>query len=81
MFGIQYNEAVYLSAAGHGTHGLKYFVLIFASDDRVDILPMIAELADATDGLQIKSVLIHIPGGGRENDADDRERLIGLSAG
>ena len=69
MLGVKDDKAVHLTAAGHGTHSLKDFVFILACDDRVDILAVIAELADSPDSFQIERILISVPGRGGKDDA------------
>ena len=54
--GIEDDKAVRLPAAGHGADGLKDFPVISAGDDGVDVLALVAELADAPDDLQIEGV-------------------------
>ena len=44
--------------------------IVLPGDDRVHIPPLVAELPDAADDLQMKGIFVDIPLGGGQNDAD-----------
>ena len=85
LAGIKNDKTVYLSAARHGLDHLKDFFFTFTCDHGVDILPLVAQLADPADGFQIKGVFVCLSGGNRQNDPDGTgilgSQIAGLEVG
>ncbi len=48
----------------------QHLGIVLPGDDRVHIPPLVAELPDAADDLQMKGIFVDIPLGGGQNDAD-----------
>ena len=48
----------------------QHLGIVLPGDDRVHIPPLVAELPDAADDLQMRGIFVDIPLGGGQNDAD-----------
>ena len=70
LFGIEQDEAVRLCVGHHALDGVQNLCIVLPGDDRVHIPPLVAELPDAADDLQMECVFVDIPLGGGQNDAD-----------
>ena len=65
----------------HNLDGGQDFLLVLAGDHGVDVLLLVAELADSADHFQIEGVLVGFLLGRWENDADGAGVLGGQAAG
>jgi hypothetical protein len=70
LFGIEQDKAICLRVGHHALDGIQNFGIVLPGDDGVHIPPLVAELPDAADDLQMEGVLVDIPLGGGQNDAD-----------
>lgn len=70
LFGIEQDKAICLRVGHHALDGIQNLCIVLPGDDRVHIPPLVAELPDAADDLQMEGVLVDIPLGGGQNDAD-----------
>ena len=70
LFGIEQDEAVRLCVGHHALDGVQHLGVVLPGDDGVHIPPLVAELPDAPDDLQMEGVLVDVPLGGGQNDAD-----------
>ena len=67
LFGVEQDKAICLCVGHHALDGVQYLGIVLPGDDRVHIPPLVAELPDAADDLQMKGVFVDIPlGGGQE---------------
>jgi len=70
LTGIQDNKPIYLAAACHGLYHLKNLFFAFTCDHCINILPLVAQLADSADSFQIKWVFVCFSGRNGQNDPD-----------
>ena len=77
FFGVEQDKAVCLGVGYHTLDGIQHFGIVLAGDDGVHIPPLIAELPDAPDDLQMKGIFIYVPLGGRQDDADGLGKCFG----
>ena len=70
LFGVEQDKAVCLGVGYHALDGIQHLGIVLPGDNGVHIPPLVAELADAPDDLQMKGVLIDVSLGGGQNDAD-----------
>ena len=70
LFGIEQDETICLRVGHHALDGVQNLCIILPGDDRVHIPPLVAELPDAADDLQMKGIFIYISLGRRQDDAD-----------
>ena len=70
LFGVEQDKAICLCVGHHALDGVQHFGIVLPGDDRVHIPPLVAELPDAADDLQMKGVFVDVPLGGGQNDAD-----------
>ena len=67
LFGVEQDKAVRLCVGHHALDGVQHLSIVLPGDDRVHIPPLVAELPDAADDLQMKGVFVDIPlRGGQE---------------
>ena len=67
LFGVEQDKAICLRVGHHALDGIQHFGIVLPGDDRVHIPPLVAELPDAADDLQMKGVFVDIPlRGGQE---------------
>lgn len=67
LFGVEQDKAICLCVGYHALDGVQHLGIVLPGDDRVHIPPLVAELPDAADDLQMKGVFVDIPlGGGQE---------------
>ena len=67
LFGVEQDKAICLRVGHHALDGVQHLGIVLPGDDRVHIPPLVAELPDAADDLQMKGVFVDIPlGGGQE---------------
>ena len=67
LFGVEQDKAVRLCVGHHALDGVQHLSIVLPGDDRVHIPPLVAELPDAADDLQMKGIFVDIPlGGGQE---------------
>ena len=67
LFGVEQDKAVRLCVGHHALDGVQHLSIVLPGDDRVHIPPLVAELPDAPDDLQMKGVFVDIPlRGGQE---------------
>ena len=74
--GIQQDKTVDPAAQVQGFHTVQQFRIVLTGDDGAGSLALIADLADAPDGLQEKVVFKGILVGGGQNDADHFDGLM-----
>ena len=70
LFGVEQDETICLRVGHHALDGIQHLGIVLPGDDRVHIPPLVAELPDAADDLQMKGIFVDIPLGGGQNDAD-----------
>ena len=67
LFGVEQDKAICLRVGHHALDGVQHLGIVLPGDDRVHIPPLVAELPDAADDLQMKGVFVDIPlRGGQE---------------
>ena len=67
LFGVEQDKPIRLCVGHHALDGVQHLGIVLPGDDRVHIPPLVAELPDAADDLQMKGVFVDIPlGGGQE---------------
>ena len=67
LFGVEQDKAIRLRVGHHALDGVQHLGIVLPGDDRVHIPPLVAELPDAADDLQMKGVFVDIPlRGGQE---------------
>ena len=67
LFGVEQDKPICLRVGHHALDGVQHLGIVLSGDDRVHIPPLVAELPDAADDLQMKGVFVDIPlGGGQE---------------
>ena len=67
LFGVEQDKPICLRVGHHALDGVQHLGIVLPGNDRVHIPPLIAELPDAADDLQMKGVFVDIPlGGGQE---------------
>ena len=67
LFGVEQDKPICLRVGHHALDGVQHFGIVLSGDDRVHIPPLVAELPDAADDLQMKGVFVDIPlRGGQE---------------
>ena len=70
FFGVEQDKAICLCVGHHALDSVQHLGIVLPGNDRVHIPPLVAELPDAADDLQMKGVFVDIPLGGGQNDAD-----------
>lgn len=70
LFGVEQDKPICLRVGHHALDGVQHLCIILPGDDRVHIPPLVAELPDAADDLQMECILVDVPLGGGQNDAD-----------
>ena len=67
LFGVEQDEPIRLCVGHHALDGVQHLGIVLPGDDGVHIPPLVAELPDAADDLQMKGVFVDIPlRGGQE---------------
>ena len=67
LFGVEQDKAICLRVGHHALDGVQHLGIVLPGNDRVHIPPLVAELPDAADDLQMKGVFVDIPlRGGQE---------------
>ena len=67
LFGVEQDKPICLRVGHHALDGVQHLGIVLPGDDRVHIPPLVAELPDAADDLQMKGVFVDIPlRGGQE---------------
>ena len=67
LFGVEQDKAIRLRVGHHALDGVQHLGIVLSGNDRVHIPPLVAELPDAADDLQMKGVFVDIPlRGGQE---------------
>jgi len=67
LFGVEQNKPICLRVGHHALDGVQHLGIVLPGDDRVHIPPLVAELPDAADDLQMKGIFVDVPlGGGQE---------------
>jgi phosphotransferase system IIBC component len=67
LFGVEQDKPICLRVGHHALDGVQHLGVVLPGDDRVHIPPLVAELPDAADDLQMKGVFVDIPlRGGQE---------------
>lgn len=67
LFGVEQDKPICLRVGHHALDGVQHLGIVLPGDDRVHIPPLVAELPDAADDLQMKGVFVDVPlGGGQE---------------
>ena len=67
LFGVEQDKPICLCVGHHALDGVQHLGIVLPGDDRVHIPPLVAELPDAADDLQMKGVFVDIPlRGGQE---------------
>ena len=77
FFRIEQDKAIFLGIGYHALYRIQHFCIILPGDDRVHIPPLVAELPDAPDDLQMKGIFIYVPLGGRQDDDDGLGKCFG----
>lgn len=77
FFGVEQDESIGLRVGYHALDSIQHFGIVLAGDDGVYITALVAELPDAPDDLQMKGILIDVPLGGRQDDADGLGKCFG----
>lgn len=77
FFGVEQDKAVCLGVGYHALDGIQHLGVVLPGDNGVHIPPLVAELPDAPDDLQMKGVFIYVPLGGRQDDADGLGKCFG----
>ena len=70
LFGVEQDETICLRVGHHALDGVQNLCVVLSGNDRVHIPPLVAELPDAADDLQMECILVDVPLGGGQNDAD-----------
>ena len=67
LFGVEQDKPIRLCVGHHALDGVQHLGIVLPGDDRVHIPPLVAELPDAADDLQMKGIFVDVPlGGGQE---------------
>ena len=67
LFGVEQDKPICLRVGHHALDGVQHLGVVLPGDDRVHIPPLVAELPDAADDLQMKGIFVDVPlGGGQE---------------
>ena len=67
LFGVEQDEPIRLCVGHHALDGVQHLGIVLPGDDGVHIPPLVAELPDAADDLQMKGIFVDVPlGGGQE---------------
>lgn len=67
LFGVEQDKPICLRVGDHALNGVQHLGIVLPGDDRVHIPPLVAELPDAADDLQMKGIFVDIPlRGGQE---------------
>ena len=67
LFGVEQDKPICLCVGHHALDGVQHLSIVLPGDDGVHIPPLVAELPDAADDLQMKGVFVDIPlRGGQE---------------
>ena len=67
LFGVEQDKPICLRVGHHALDGVQHLGIVLPGDDRVHIPPLVAELPDAADDLQMKGIFVDVPlGGGQE---------------
>ena len=70
LFGVEQDKPICLCVGHHALDSVQHLGVVLPGDDRVHIPPLVAELPDAADDLEMKGVFVDVPLGGGQNDAD-----------
>ena len=67
LFGVEQDKPICLRVGHHALDGVQHLGIVLPGDDRVHIPPLVAELPDAADDLQMKGIFVDVLlGGGQE---------------